>query len=76
MVVIAASWAFGWTVPARHTEIVDIHRRYFAPVSTLLMLLVGITGALRWRIHTKLYTLLFPLYFVAVATAIVGYWPF
>ena len=76
VVVIALSWAFGWTVPARHGEIVDIHRRWFAPASTVLMLFVGVTGALRLRVHTRLYTLLFPLYLVAVATAIVGYWPF
>jgi hypothetical protein len=76
IVVIAVSWAFGWTVPVRHAEIVSAHRRFLAPVSTLLMLLVGVTGALRWRIHTKLYTLLFPLYLAAVVTAIIGYWPF
>jgi len=76
VVVIAASAAFGWTVPVRHADIVWIHRRLFAPASMLLMLLVGISGGLRWRIHTKLYMLLFPLYLATVATAIVGYWPF
>ncbi|MCP5068122.1 MAG: hypothetical protein GY946_16290 [bacterium] len=75
-VVIAVSWAFGWTVPTRHADVVWIHRRFFAPASTLLMLLVGISGGLRWRIHTRLYPLLFLLYFCAVATALVGYWPF
>ncbi len=55
-----AGFAFGWGLVL---------------VATFLILLTATSGALRWRIHTRMYLLLFPIYLATVASALIGYKP-
>lgn len=73
-VVLLGAELFGWRVDQRLPWLVTIHRR-LALVSTALLILTAVTGALRVPIHTRLYVLFLPAYVLALLTAIVGYRP-
>ena len=73
-VVLLGAELFGWRVDQRLPWLVTIHRR-IAVVSTALLILTAVTGAMRARIHHKLWVVFLPLYVAALLTAIVGYQP-
>lgn len=74
VVVLLGAEVFGWRVDARLPWLVTIHRQ-IALVSTALLILTAVTGAMRARIHKKLYVLFLPMYVAALVTAIIGYQP-
>lgn len=73
-VVLIGAYAWGWTVPERWPQVVLWHRR-LAYAGTALIVLVGVTGALRLRIHKKLYIVFLPVYAIVLVLAILGYRP-
>ncbi|MDA1193888.1 MAG: hypothetical protein O2894_01755 [Planctomycetota bacterium] len=73
-VVLVGAEFLGWRVPQRIPWLVSVHRAV-ALFSTALLLLTAITGALRIRIHTRLYVVFLPAYVIALLTAVVGYRP-
>ncbi len=74
VVVLVAAATVGWTVPERFPEVVRWHRR-LAYVGTALIVLIAVTGAMRLRIHTRLYLVFFPIYVLVLVLAIIGYAP-
>ena len=64
----------GWRVEQRYPLVVMIHRK-IALVSTALLILTALTGALRLRLHHKLYVVFLPTYIATLLTAMVGYRP-
>ncbi len=73
-VVLAGAEVFGWRVDQRLPWLVTIHRR-IALVSTALLILTAVTGAMKARVHKKLYLLFLPAYVLALVTAAIGYQP-
>ena len=73
-VVLLGAEFLGWVVDQRLPWLVTIHRR-IALASTALLILTAVTGAMKARIHKKLYVVFLPLYVAALVTAIVGYRP-
>ncbi|MDJ0973142.1 MAG: hypothetical protein QNJ98_01605 [Planctomycetota bacterium] len=74
VVVLIATYVLGWIVDQRLPDVVRVHR-LLALAATALVLLIAISGWQRWRIHTRLYIVFFPLYIATVATALIGYTP-
>jgi hypothetical protein len=72
--VLIASRLWGWTVPQRHPDVVLWHRR-LAYVAAAMIVLVALSGALRWPLHTRLFVVFLPLYGLVLLLAIVGYGP-
>jgi hypothetical protein len=75
LVVLVVHRGLGWEMPPFDLTVVIWHRR-FAYLSTALMLLVGVGGWRRWRIHPLLGRVFLPVYLVTLALAIVGYFPY
>ena len=74
LAVIVAHRMWGWVVEHRIEDVVTWHRR-LAYVSSALIILIAITGALRMSIHKRLYIIFFPLYIIVLVTALIGYKP-
>ena len=74
VVVVIGAYAWGWRPDERWHEMVVVHRA-IALVSFLLLMLVAITGALRHKLHPKLYLVFLPAYTLALITAAIGYRP-
>ena len=74
VVVLVGAWVWGWRVEERLPDVVLFHRRA-AYAGTALLLLTAVTGALRMRLHKRLYVVFLPVYVVVLATAIIGYRP-
>jgi hypothetical protein len=74
-VVLLFHRVLGWPMPETHRGVVLVHRAV-AVVVTCLLLTVAFAGWRRWRIHPRLGTVLLPLYWVTLALACVGYWPY
>jgi hypothetical protein len=74
VVVLLGASLWGWTVDQRWPGVILWHRR-LAYVGTALILLIGVSGALRWRIHTRLYLVFLPVYALVLLLAILGYEP-
>jgi hypothetical protein len=74
LVVILGAEMLGWRVEQRYPLVVIIHRK-IALVSTALLILTALTGALRLRLHHKLYVVFLPTYIATLLTAMVGYRP-
>ncbi len=75
VVVVLLAWrVLDWQVASRSAEWVRVHRT-LAYCATGMLLLVAVSGARRWAIHTRLYWVFFPLYTAALATALVAYRP-
>ena len=72
--VLLASRVLGWTVVERSHEVVLWHRR-FAYAASVMVVLVGLSGWLRWRIHTRLWPFFLPVYTTTYVLALCGYWP-
>ena len=74
VVVLALTYDLGWHVDKRSPEIVLWHRRV-AYVSTALLVLTGLSGMLRWKVHPLVARVSVAVYFVALALACLGYRP-
>jgi hypothetical protein len=74
-VVLVVHRVLGWPMEEAHRGVVLVHRGV-AVVVTGLLLTVAFAGWRRWRIHPRLGTVLLPLYWLTLALAIVGYWPY
>ena len=72
--VLVAGKILGWHVDERSHEIVLWHRG-FAYAASAMVVLVGLSGWFRWRIHTRLWPVFLPLYTTTYALALCGYWP-
>lgn len=75
IVVLVVHRGLGVPMHVEHLAVVVWHRR-FAYASSGLLLLVGLAGWRRWRIHPLLGRIFLPLYLVTLALAIVGYFPY
>ncbi len=74
VVVVLVTYLFGYRPTERFPEVVLWHRR-MALAATVVMILTAVSGARRWRIHKRLYVLLFPLYTATIISAAIGYGP-
>jgi len=74
VIVIAGAELFGWRVDQRLPWVVALHRK-IALVSTALLILTALSGALRWRVHRRLYLVFLPVFVTALLTALIGYRP-
>jgi hypothetical protein len=72
--VIAGGRLFGWEVEVRLPWVVAVHRK-IALGSTALLILTAVTGALRHRLHRRLYVVFLPVFIAALLTAMIGYRP-
>ncbi len=74
VVVVLITYLFGYRPSERFPVVVLWHRR-MALAATFVMVLTAVSGARRWRIHHRLYLLLFPLYVATIVSAAIGYAP-
>lgn len=75
IVVLVVHKVLGWPMRVAHAEVVVVHRA-LALCVTGLLLFTALAGWRRWPVHPRLGTLFLPLYWVTLALAVVGYWPY
>lgn len=75
LVVLGLKWGPGWVVPAAIPSVVRVHRAVALGV-TALLLYTALAGWRRWRVHPVVGRVFLPLYWVTLALAVVGYWPY
>jgi hypothetical protein len=74
--VLLAHRVLGWDLPSRGEGWVLWHRG-FAYAASGLVLAQAVSGALRaMSVHRRVGPLLVPVYAVALALAVMAYWPF
>ena len=74
VVVLLATYLWGWRVRERYPDVVLWHRRV-AYGATALLVLTGLSGWQRWRAHPTIARWAVAVFVVALSLAAVGYRP-
>jgi hypothetical protein len=75
VVVLVLHKVLGWPMRVAQPDVVWVHRT-LALLVTALLLYTALAGWRRWRVHPRLGRVFLPLYWVTLALAVVGYWPY